>query len=1188
MGTFQLSPEDADRIKKAAAPTGAPVLPAPKVNAQGVIEEDPMASRLPDRQLPASPYLAPQNDGSNYAPGGSNNPYNMDLYDKTGDPFLGTPIRTKKITDEKGNEQRQFVMPPNLSNSNTDLKTGTFADPLINFMIPAAKATARVGLNAATKMAKGTASFGEWLLDESTKASNELDKNPELKKTLQGVNPMGVAGIDTLKQVAEFADSLLGTKIADPNTNYTDEEFPTMPTANGVEDFLGTGAAMVWGGSKGKDAGEFVGKELPDFWKRATMRFKDLATEIDPNSADSKVKQLTTFITKVTGEAAGATVATPNDTEPLMGSHFIDNLVLTGGFGVLGKSVGSTGKWIDENVLGGFTDKTKPENVLAEFIKKIDANARTASPEQLAERAKIFADIAAKNSTFDTMLTGVVNGTIELDTATAMTIKDAAKQYVERAYGAVRKGQLPDEVLNDMADTDAQAIVNELRSFKKGRIQAASPVVEHKDLQIGSRVQNLLTEKADNMRVEGDVHSGMQSMVQPQVNELQSARNLLKDRTIHADQAAGELENAQMDNAFTQNLVDAQKKNALGFDAESKNYLLKLGKEQLVSAWKKAKEHVDTLYKAIPKKSYDVNALADSIIASGDMDVAGEAFGLVPLQKTVKSFAGEGANPVEVAASAAQRKKELVNALLKQYPDANSLWNAGRSYLAKRINEASTLARGETSPDVSQLREIEQAIRDVVGSDQDPAIQAATKAYKEFADTWLQTKPLQDFDAAMLNVRDVGDGYTKGNLIAQKAGFNAAKQAFDDPSNTDLMPLLKAAGETQGDAQQYVIGLAMSKAAEAIVNGKFDSKAIIAQLKPLHDMMYNVNSRMADDFGQAISVLQNAELGTVQANEAVRQATVAATRLMSEAADKQTSRWIDNLLKTDNPIGDVSPSFTSNSRAAFTELFQSKEAAGKIPELIKQADATGDPMISQGIRSQYLRFLKEKGMSNNAIGVDVTGGELSFPKGPRPGQLSTMFDSSKDNTINTIKAVFPPDEADVLINVFDFLNTKANMDTAKVFTKGSDTAVNKATAEASARAISKLTVGPLSRLGTRVNTVIKMLLGGEEKAQVEGVNTLMDMFITDPYFLKKIADKGKVAGGVKLIEPMLEGLVTAAKVGGFGLETGVKSIYRTTTPRNKKESGNDSLDQQTQDMLNDNDTTSSIGTPSTFLSGHDK
>lgn len=1051
--------------------------------------------------------LATGNDGRIYEPGGASNPVNQELYKTQGQPLAGQSWlpRTMSKLDDKGNKTTEFVMPPSGAATAEGPITGNEAiDKPLRGAVDVARGTTRAAAYAASNVAKHTLGFGEWLFD--------LAQQPDAE--VNGVS------INVAKHLGRLGDYLLNTKeFTDTDKNFFDQNFPTTPVANEGEKLVGDMAAIMIGGQAGKNIGETIIKQ---FWNKAR--------KIDATSAMAKAQAFAKAVgVTIPSEAAGASIVTPSNMEPITGNHFLDNLAMTYGLSAIGKAIGGAARFANDKVLGGFRNKATPNNSMRAFMEHIDPVLNEVAgkipDDEVAARARILGEIANKNSSFETGLSNVENSTLQLDTTTAMAMNDAAKEYYERAYDFLKPDMSPEQ-WQAFVDNNAQRLIENLRGVKKSRVLRGSDVVEAKDADLYKQTESLFTESADNMALEGDVMGQMESAVQAPMDELAGAKTDLvtaKNRQIIAKDA---LDQEYNDNALTKALEDFRRQDFLGTNEASRAEFRSMSMDGLVKAWKADKAEVDAAYKAIPREPYDYGELADSIIAAGQEDTALAALKVKPGGSTVERIVGEGADEVEAAADLATKRAELVNSLRERFPDINSLWNEGRSVLSRRISNAYDANAGGATLDVSQTEAVREAIDDIVGKSTNQQVIDAQNRYKQFANTWLVNQQLKSFDEAMSKTRTI-DGVEVGIDDAKAVAYETFQSAITDPTKLQMPRVLEAIKDptASSTAQEYMLGESLSNLVMGMKAGEPLSTAqYIKELTPLVQYMDEGGSLRAN-FEATLKVLNDAEQGLVSAEKAVAQAMDTATQIKAKASENAAVKYFTkDLDQITNPESTTVASFTSNPRAAFNELFKSKEAADEIPRLIKEVEAV-DPIAAEGVRSQYLRYIRDEYFTSRAVGVDTATGTPDFARNPSAGKLHKTLNTSRDNVVNTINAVLAPEDAKAVTTILDLLDKKVNLDTAKAFTGGSDTVKNAATAQQSTYLITRMVFGPLNHKATLINSITGLWTAGWQQGNDKIAQQMLDLFITDPHFLSKTAalmkngaDDGAIINGLKAIK----------------------------------------------------------------------
>lgn len=1004
---------------------------------------------------------------------------NDETYEALGN---GTGIMDK--VDAEGDPYKEFVMPPEMVAGNN----------------PLGEAAGRIAASTVTKVGKGLASAGEWAIDTATQSKKALDAAPDgIKETL------GVIGMapEAVSAFGELIDGWFGSGISDEYTNWVDGNFPTAPTFNAAENLTSDIGAMAVGGGMGKKAAEgTVGKAVDLFFRRAK--------DVNPGSAAAATQAFTkALVSSVPGEAAGVTMMGPD--ESVTGNPFLDNFILGAGFAAAGTAIGGAGRLLDQYPLAGFNNRTRWDDSLANFMTGIDPTiaGQKVSKEEAVRRAKIFGEIVNSNKSFETGLKSVQDASIPLDTTTALVMNDAARQYITRVAG-----NLPPEQLDAMA----QKLIGNMRGLKKGRLMGGSEAIASSDANINKASENLMTEKANQVMDAPYVDPTISGLVEPEVNQLQDIHQTIKNADNSVLINEGKLAAEQNDNALLKAIEDAKQQDVLGFNTKDKDAFNAMSSEGLVKSWKQDKANVDNLYKNIPNDPYDVEALADGIIAAGQADTALEALNAIPGERTIKRQIPEGASPEDAAAL----RQELITKLQTEFPDINALWNKGRSRISIATDAAITSGK-----DASQVKSVRQLIDEIVGKSTNPQVKAANDVYAAFKQKWNKTQQLTQFDETMDQFKNRDD-----SLVPNQVASQVWEQALTDPANIQIEPLFDAIRDPKAAAtvKEYAVGRILSNLSRGMSADK-----LVANIKPFQNLIRNVNPALEADFTATVTALRNAEQGSDAAKTALANAQKLGTQIMAEASNKELSTFINGLGNTLDPLKNGAE-LTGNIPATMSSIFNSKEGATRITKLIAEAKAAGHPMAEEAIKSQALRWLKDKVFSSNSTGATVLDSEVSFSKAPKIGTLKSIVEGSDDNTFDVLKAAFAndPDTYNSVREILEFIHTKVNVDTAKAFTKGSDTVPNRSALDATKNLIIAKW-GPLSRQGTIANRIATLIFGDQSAKAEDLMNSMMDVLIVNPSFFKEIAEVSK-AKDTGIVESFVTGVVNAGKYYTYGTQ----------------------------------------------------
>lgn len=1029
---------------------------------------------------------------------------NDERYSSAGEPVLGiegAPHIMKKL-DAEGDQYTEFVMPPDLVSGNN----------------PVGESIGRMGLSTVTKMAKGAASFGEFLLD-SVKQSRTGEFDPDT------ADPTGFQNLpaEALIALGEIVDGWLGSGISDEYTNWVDQNFPTMPTANNAENFVSDTVSMGAGGMAGaKLAKGTVGKVIDEFFKRAK--------DINPDSAKAAAQVFTkAALATVPGEAAGVTMMGPD--ESITGNAFLDNFILGGAFAGLGGIVGGVGRIADKYPLAGFNRGARKEDALANFILKLDPTAtQNMTKEEAVRRGRILGGIVSQNADFTSGKFKTPN-----DTIMALVQGDGARQYIQAVAGR----QLSPEEL----DGFTQQLVSNMRGIKKGRVQNNSQVIADADARMDKNVETYMEGTANEILDKPFIPGAMTNLAEPEIGSLQAAKTEFDRAGVNAKSMESALLAEQNDNTLFKALDDYRSTDPLAFNTEGRDAFEKMAQEGLPNQWKKEHEAYNNLYKAIPADPYDYAALADEIIEAGRGDTALEALKYKPGQRTIEKIEGLGATPEDAALDMAQKRAALIEGLRTEFPDINALWNKGRSTLSREVDQGIKANAKGGNVDVSQGRMVRNAIDEIVGKSTNPAVKAANDAYAAFKQKWNKTGQLEELDEQMRVYNN------RSQVVPQQTSQHAWQHAiFEDDTGLELQPLFDAMGDKNvpANVKEYAVGQLFTKIARGM-----SADDLTKNLQPHLNLIRNVNPAMEQDFIATIGALRKAEIGSSEATAALANAQKIASETMQIANNKELSAFITGK----NILGGETPAMTTGIEKTMSEIFNSKDGAGKVQRLIQEARDANNPMVEQAVRSHAVRWLKEKMLSSHSTGTTALGGEVNFSHAARLGALKNIVEGSDNNVLQVLKTAFGDDTAsyNAIRDVLEHVYTKTNLDQADTFVKGSNTQRNQASALDSTRTLIIAKWGPLSREGTIAGRIANLVLG-DNSAKIEDIlANYLDLMIVNPNLLKDIANasKGRDMGGA---EYLLRGANAAAKTILYGIQN---SEYK-----------NAPIDEQTSDAFN--------------------
>jgi len=1022
--------------------------------------------------------------GTEYSAEGFTDPANQELYEEQGEPLtvFGIPLGRKQVTDKGTTKQETYIVPPPVKDDATGSVVRT------------------VG-GGALELSRNVLAFGEYLLEK--------------------------AGLDHSDE------------------EYINQTFPRMPAASNTEKTIQEISSIVLGMAGGSVSASTLSKafKLPEAASKFISTFWNKAKKIDPKHAQQKLEYVIRALVAERGANIGAAVGTPQDTRSLaetfgfidpatdegsqLIAHYLDNEGFSAGLRFLSMIGGGASNLIKKTLTGGF-NQAKQIQVTKQVLKAIDPGITDdLTPEQLAQRLDIFGEILNKHSGMDTQILGR-----NIPKDAAMAFMSGAKEYVERVYGFMRVGMTPEEFAKEM-DNRAAAMVNSLLTIKGGL--RANPIVAASDAQFLEQTGRIFGEEAEKFAPADVANRVGQGFAGPVIRQVDESLGTVKQAESNVLQQQAALVETQDRNAVTTALMEARQQGALGSTASESAELSKLAEEELYSAWLKGKTTVDEAFTQIPNDTVDAMELATIIKRVGDESTALDDFGFSPSDRSIRRVGDptEESNPIaELAQMLEERGRN----------DIHTIINNVRPRLSQRITAALESGDAEVANQAVVLRNSLDAL---IQKNTNPAIQRAYSEYKKFADTWLQTPPLQKFDAAARQVKDVGEGYVKGSKEMREAGLQAlaaSESALSDTYLTKFVEALKSGGAEGMDADlvHALVGKAIKALTLTVKPGeRASSQQIIQAIQPYIksiERIEGINSPTLQMFNQTVEAIQMAESGLGDVTKVLADAQLAHSRIVSEAERSAAGRMVFDL--TGNPMT------KEDTGKAFKAIFEDKDAPNVIKRLMDSANDMGDEMALNGVKSEFIRWLNDRILTPSQVSGVKAGGE-GFVRDQSQSALYKILESPSDNTLATMKEIFADDTSygtavyDLMERMYNQLGSRS----MKANPFGSQTADAQAV-KRNINTMIVLALGVLNPLATKARSLSGALLAGQGQKQAQVIENIMAELVTNPKFLKDSLDMLKT----DITGETLKGVINRIGSGtGVQLSRGLIGSSRPTT-----------------------------------------
>lgn len=1017
------------------------------------------------------------------------NDANMEIYQSKGSPTRFDNVRTQQFTDEEGNKETFIVPKPGAESSGFQRGVG---GALLNMV--------------------------------------------------QGVGDAVEKGIPI-----PFTDKrTYGTDdfLTDPETDYFQEEFPTYPPETGLEKATQDVVPIIVSaivGAKGVDRIDQLGGISNKLGKWLSKQY-DKAKQIDPSNAPKRLENMIRYFFMERGANLAATIATPDDMEPLIGDdiaeymgidpeankqigHYIDNEAFTalGSLAIRG-AILPTYNFV-KNLFPKLSKNPEKRAVEVGFmlLKQIDPNITDDLPgEMIAERARALGETVMNNQDFALGILGqrkivedgvekivdiLPGGSIQLDTGTALGL--GAREYVEKAYGFLKDQMSPEQYAREI-DKLTEDIIYNIVGLKQSR--RGSTVIQQGEASINRDAMNVLDTAADEAIEGGRANANIagrelgEDTLKPVTDALDARTSATTNREL-VDQTANLVRDRD---AILGMLGRAKENNVLGNTAAETQTLNQLTGPDLFASWERSYKNYNDAFEALPENIPVKMEGDDGLIATiEDLATKTNDFDFITTNVTKQDpfrtmLDGIKARVTEVDEATKSVVKETTEEIADRLSnvDLKFLYTTVRPAISRRLNALEKA--GE--PASKELIALKDWIDDAAEASGQPEFRAAMDLYEDHAATYLRTDELANWEAKAKQVRsfEVAPGVRAGQENLYEMGRQAFSMAEEAMTPGKMEAFLNALSKGSEDvspslAESYV-AMAIAALGKSVTPG---STVTAAQVRDAIDPFIQKLSRSGNNetvkmFEDTVRNLEMVELGQVNAKAAEASAQQTYQEALQGAQEKAASRFINNLTGND-------PSVMVDPSEVFLQIFNSKNAPDLMQELLNQGKASGNPLVVDGLKSKYISFIKDRIYTNKRIAAQSTTEGTGATRELSPTQLRGILDAEFDNTLKTLNTVFrdEPQKAEAITHLLEVLDVAVNNRAIRGNNFGSTTVLDEKIKEKMNRLI-VLTLGVLNPVATKARNISAALLDNRKKDIVEAIELQIDTLLTSPQYFDEV------------------------------------------------------------------------------------
>ncbi len=968
-----------------------------------------------------------------------------------------------------------------------------------------------------------------------------------VQRTLGGGLLKAVKGFG---ESGEYVTDAIG--LTDPETDYVSENFPTYATQSGTEETGSDIVSIVAGAATGAGAVAALEKSFKLSRPLAKMITSFWDNSKKANPANYK-RGLETFIRGVLverGANIGATAATPDTAEPLVGdsileyfgkdpeanknlSHYIDNEVFSFGINVLAQ-LAKGGKYLKKQFLptGSGKEARRKREIGLVILHDIDPTLAPDTPlEEVSRRAYELGRVLAENKSFTSDL---VTGGKEINLDSGSAIMLGAEQYYRRSL-AWKLPIVGQEALEAEIKSSAADMANRIVAIKQAR--SASPIVNQADSLVNAQVQGVLREAGEEA-VEGG-RAGADAIADAEaeqiVSKISEARSAKEAAQTNVDIANSQLKATQEKDQIIRLLEDARETNTIGSTLPERNRYSALTGEKLYQAWKGSYDAYNSAFKNLPEGiEVDLAGFRDLVeeLAKESNDFAtlsltttrSDAFTNLLKDFRPQPKRGADGKPVLNAKGKVVKEtpEEVIQRLQDMGKDLKFLYSTLRPEIGRRIGRL----QQDKLPIEPGLLALKEFIDDAAQASGDESFVAAKNLYGEHESIFSATRGLSEWEstARQVGVREIDEagnivpirtaegedillasGRARGMPDTMMEGYRLLDDYIAEPTGIGMEQLLPLLKKVDPNAEPELANTYVSKVIKALLQVSDAGSPITSQqlrdaVRPQLQALENLPSgrRLAKLINDTTRNLEMAENGLTSTQKVLAEATAEYDEVIKQSQMEAASIFVYDI--TGNAT------VRANPKAAFDDLLKAKTAPDEIRKLLNNPDI--NPIIRDGIKSHFFDYVADQISTAKRLGADPTSGSTAVVNEASAAKLDKILGQrGGDNTLAVAKELFSddPEQYRNFIDLLQIQNIALNNRAYRPGNFGSNTAFNIDNRKKVDRLI-VLSLGVLNPAATKARNIGRVFTEMSDAQAQELYMRTFDMLMASPSLMKEAFD----------------------------------------------------------------------------------
>lgn len=753
---------------------------------------------------------------------------------------------------------------------------------------------------------------------------------------------------------------------------------------------------------------------------------------------------------------------------------------------------------------------------IAPFLK---VGSRSAQEEAIAnEILSNLANVGAKSDEASVAAKARIVELIQNNADVFLKTDDALLNDINMSVDTVTALE---RALKDNNTAEARQLVAKARSMRSGALNSAGGAPQTVDaLGAPARALEETTTNIDT-KLGGDaaIEQSRQGLVASGRADIKAADDLVADLDLRLKKAEGDMERLIKEDPTFGARID-QLSQASGINIYSGR---NQASDQIVANVRKAFEVMDaekdSLYRAIEGGQVDPQGLLSTLnnLRPGQLDAAAGALPANSQFGNLLAAARRGTVQEADAAGNMVAREETDDELLTRFTgwmeanglDFGTLYRDIRPSVSQTAESLFKSASPEAQGAARTLRDFSnwidtRALDDVIASGDEEVADAAIAAkdyyVRQYAPYWKDGVLKDVADLHRQTVGRTSQGMAAEGLQIRPIDFQigtrqAVEGALTDTNREYANQVVSLLSRPEGGANpalvtDFVLGDVLGDIGTKLRAGtplsELDMTSVVSRLNEYGAVISQNFPEQAARIGQFIDNIRNAKGDIALIKTQVDEAT----RVAQQARDQIQNNELSAFFKgqgIENP----------NGYAVFESILNGKQSEDVIAGLLQRADASGNPIIREGMQAAYARALQKRFLG----ATEELGGNRVFKVAPESAE-----NAGTANFLAYGDQIFSnrPEIMSATRELLDMAGVVTRGKGAKSVASDSPTAARTEAIAATNKLVTTL-VGTLSRTGARIRSLATTTINRLSPDQA--AFRILDAMYADPKYFTEVANR---------------------------------------------------------------------------------